>query len=219
MRRQTEYEPAPGSGRQEPIGVAAPMTSPWSRWILRGRLVPTHRDGSGTCSRQTGPADRERVLHDTTVARAAAPNAPVVVQVALTVAVVSAVLGATWIVWARWGLGLLLALGYSLADQLDRGTVRRAWYGPGTPMRRRESVIIASTWIRSCDMSRPDRKAGRERLHPARLGEERRTSRWSGPQRRNARHAVGRALPTSSREPKVSAPPWDAQDYARQRDR
>ena len=81
------------------------MTRPnpllWIWYTLGGRL---------------GPAYREWVLHDTTCrTRWLRQIARVVVQVVLPAAVVLAVLGVTWIVWAAVGLGLLLALWYSLA--------------------------------------------------------------------------------------------------------
>jgi hypothetical protein len=82
-----------------------------------------------------GLAYREWVLHDTTCrTRWLRQIVRVVVQVVLSEAVVLAVLGVTWIVSAAVGLGLLLALWYSLAfvDQTgDRRLVKNG-YEPGT---------------------------------------------------------------------------------------
>src|SRR6476646_434899 len=93
------------------------MTSPWSRWILRGMTRPNPLLWIWyTLGGRLGPAYREWVLHDTTCrTRWLRQIARVVVQVVLPAAVVLAVLGVTWIVWAAVGLGLLLALWYSLA--------------------------------------------------------------------------------------------------------
>ena len=75
------------------------------------------------------------MLHDTTCrTRWLRQIVRVVVQVVLPAAVVLAMLGVTWIVWAAVGLGLLLALWYSLAyiDQTgDRRLVKNG-YEPGT---------------------------------------------------------------------------------------
>ena len=103
------------------------MTRPnpllWIWYTLGGRL---------------GPAYREWVLHDTTCrTRWLRQIARVVVQVVLLAAVVLAVLGVTWIVWAAVGLGLLLALWYSLAyinSTAERRLVKHG-YEPGILMR------------------------------------------------------------------------------------
>lgn len=87
-----------------------------------------------TLGARLGPAYREWVLHDTTCrTRWLRQIVRVVVQVVLPAAVVLAVLGVTWIVWAAVGLGLLLALWYSLRlHQLDRGAApREAWVRAG----------------------------------------------------------------------------------------
>ena len=81
------------------------MTRPnpllWIWYTLGGRL---------------GSPYREWVLHDTTArTRWLRQIVRVVVQIVLPATVVLAVLGVTWIVWAAVGLGLLLALWYSLA--------------------------------------------------------------------------------------------------------
>ena len=78
------------------------------------------------------------MLHDTTCrTRWLRQIVRVVVQVVLPAAVVLAVLGVTWIVWAAVGLGLLLALWYSLAyinSTAERRLVKHG-YEPGTLMR------------------------------------------------------------------------------------
>ena len=103
------------------------MTRPnpllWIWYTLGGRL---------------GSAYREWVLHDTTCrTRWLRQIVRVVVQVVLPAAVVLAVLGVTWIVWAAVGLGLLLALWYSLAYINSTAERRLAKHGyePGTLMR------------------------------------------------------------------------------------
>jgi hypothetical protein len=83
-------------------------------------------------------AYREWVLHDTTCrTRWLRQIVRVAVQVVLPAAVVLAVLGVTWIVWAAVGLGLLLALWYSLAyinSTAERRVVKHG-YESGTLMR------------------------------------------------------------------------------------
>jgi Family of unknown function (DUF5313) len=82
-----------------------------------------------------GLAYREWVLHDTTCrTRWLRQIVRVVVQVVLSEAVVLAVLGVTWIVSAAVGLGLLLALWYSLAfvDQTGGRRLVKNGYEPGT---------------------------------------------------------------------------------------
>jgi hypothetical protein len=103
------------------------MTGPnpllWIWYTLGGRL---------------GSPYREWVLHDTTGrTRWLRQIVRVVVQVVLPAAVVLAVLGVTWIVWAAVGLGLLLALWYSLAyinSTAERRLVKHG-YEPGILMR------------------------------------------------------------------------------------
>ena len=84
-------------------------------------LVPTHFSGYDssdpllwiwyTLGGRLGPAYREWVLYDTTCrTRWLRQIARVVVQVVLPAAVVLAVLGVTWIVWAAVGLGLWILL-------------------------------------------------------------------------------------------------------------
>jgi hypothetical protein len=82
-----------------------------------------------------GPRYRDWVLHDTTCrTRWLRQIVRVVVQIVLPAAVVLAALGVSWIVWAAVGLGLLLALWYSLAyinSTADRRLVKHG-YEPGT---------------------------------------------------------------------------------------
>jgi hypothetical protein len=87
-----------------------------------------------TLGGRLGSAYRGWVLHDSTCrTRWLRQIVRVVVQVVLPAAVVLAVLGVTWIVWAAVGLGLLLALWYSLAyiDQTGDRLVTNG-YEPGT---------------------------------------------------------------------------------------
>ena len=87
-----------------------------------------------TLGGRPGSAYREWVLHDTTCrTRWVRQIVRVVVQVVLSAAVVLAVVGVTWIVWAAVGLGLLLALWYFPGlHQLDRGAApREAWVRAG----------------------------------------------------------------------------------------
>src|ERR1700738_1384929 len=115
------------------------MTLRWSRWNLRGMARPNPlRWIWCTLGGRLGPAYREWVLHDTTChTRWLRQIVRVVIQVVLPAAVVLAVLGVTWIVWAAVGLGLLLALWYSLAyinSTAERRLVKHG-YEPGTFMR------------------------------------------------------------------------------------
>jgi Family of unknown function (DUF5313) len=107
------------------------MPSPWSLWILRGMTRPNPLLWIWyTLGGRLGSAYREWVLHDTTCrTRWLRQVVRVVVQVVLPAAVVLAVLGVSWIVWAAVGLGLLLALWYSLAyinSTAERRLVMRA---------------------------------------------------------------------------------------------
>jgi Family of unknown function (DUF5313) len=102
------------------------MTRPnplqWIWYTLGGRLGSPHRGW---------------VLRDTTCGtRWLRQIMRVAVQVVLPAAVVLAVLGVSWIVWAGVGLGLLLALWYSLAyinSTAERRLVKHG-YEPGTLM-------------------------------------------------------------------------------------
>jgi hypothetical protein len=98
--------------------VVEPMKPQWIWYTLGGRLSALYR---------------EWVLHDTTCrTRWLRQIVRVVVQVVLP-AVILAVLGVNWIVWAGVGLGLLLALWYSLAyinSTAERRLVKHG-YEPG----------------------------------------------------------------------------------------
>jgi hypothetical protein len=88
-----------------------------------------------TLGGKLGSPYREWVLRDTTCrTRWLRQIVRVVVQIVLPAAVVLAALGVSWIVWAGVGLGLLLALWYSLAyinSTADRRLVKHG-YEPGT---------------------------------------------------------------------------------------
>ena len=92
------------------------------------------------------PRYREWVLHDTTCrTRWLRQILSFMDLIVLPTAMVLAVLGVSWIVWAGVGLGLLLALGYSLAyinSTAERRLVKHG-YGPGTlerALRERDDV-------------------------------------------------------------------------------
>ena len=105
----------------------SPLTRPnpllWIWYTFGGSLAPRYR---------------QWVLHDTTArTRWLRQILRAVVQVVLPAAVVLAILGVSWIVWAAVGLGLLLSLWYSLAyinSTAERRLVKHG-YEPGTLMR------------------------------------------------------------------------------------
>ncbi len=123
------------------------MTSNWSRWILRGMTRPNPLLWIWyTLGGRLGPAHREWVLHDTTCrTRWLRQILSFMDLIVLPTALVLAVLGVSWIVWAGVGLGLLLALGYSLAyinSTAERRLVKHG-YKPGTlerALRERDDV-------------------------------------------------------------------------------
>src|ERR1700754_41982 len=115
------------------------MPSLWFRWTLRGMTRPNPlRWIWYTLGGRLGPAYRQWVLHDTTArTRWLRQIVRVVIQVVLPAAMVLAILGVSWIVWAAVGLGLLLSLWYSLAyinSTAERRLVKHG-YEPGTLMR------------------------------------------------------------------------------------
>ena len=111
------------------------MTGPnpmlWMWYMLGGKI---------------GSPYREWVLHDTTRrTRWLRQILGFIDLIVLPTAVVLAALGVTWFVWAGVGLGLLLALGYSLAYINSNAERRLAKYGykPGTlerALRERDDV-------------------------------------------------------------------------------
>src|ERR1700752_2414488 len=118
------------------------MPSPWARWTLQTMTGPSPPTRPNpllwiwyTFGGSLAPRYRQWVLHDTTArTRWLRQILRAVVQVVLPAAVVLAVLGVTWIVWAAVGLGLLLALWYSLAytdSTADRRLLRHG-FEPGT---------------------------------------------------------------------------------------
>jgi Family of unknown function (DUF5313) len=99
-----------------------------------------------TFTGKLGPRYREWVLHDTACrTRWLRQILSFMDLIVLPTAMVLAVLGVSWIVWAGVGLGLLLALGYSLAyitSTAERRLVKHG-YGPGTlerALRERDDV-------------------------------------------------------------------------------
>jgi len=117
--------------REDPLGMTRPNPLLWIWYTLGGKL---------------GPPYREWVLHDTACrTRWLRQILSFMDLIVLPTAVVLAVLGVSWIVWAGVGLGLLLALGYSLAyitSTAERRLVKHG-YGPGTlerALRERDDV-------------------------------------------------------------------------------
>ena len=109
--------------REDPLGMTRPNPLLWIWYTLGGKL---------------GPPYREWVLHDTTCrTRWLRQILSFMDLIVLPTALVLAVLGVSWIVWAGVGLGLLLALGYSLAyinSTAERRLVKHG-YEPGILMR------------------------------------------------------------------------------------
>jgi hypothetical protein len=112
------------------------MTSPWSWSTLQDMTRPNPLQWIWyTFGGRLGPLYRGWVLHDTTCrTRWLRQIVRVAVQVVLPAAVVLVVLGLSWIVWAGVGLGLLLALWYSLAyiDSTAERRLVKHGYEPGT---------------------------------------------------------------------------------------
>jgi hypothetical protein len=119
------------------LAMTGPNPLRWIWYTLGGKL---------------GSPYREWVLHDTT--RRLRQILSFMDLIVLPTAVVLAVLGVSWIVWAGVGLGLLLALAYSRAyitSNAERRLVKLG-YKPGTLSGRSGS---ATTWMRSCAPYRP----------------------------------------------------------------
>jgi Family of unknown function (DUF5313) len=98
-----------------------------------------------TCGGRLGPRYHEWVLHDTTCrTRWLRQVLSFMDLIVLPTAVLLAVLGVSWIVWAGVGLGLLLALEYSLAyinstaeRRLAKHGYKQGTTGAGAPGARR----------------------------------------------------------------------------------
>jgi hypothetical protein len=99
-----------------------------------------------TLGGKLGSPYREWVLHDTTCrTRWLRQILSFTDLIVLPTAVVLAVLGVSWIVWAGVGFGLLLALGYSLAyiNSTAERRLAKHGYGPGKlerALRERDDV-------------------------------------------------------------------------------
>src|ERR1700752_428153 len=133
------------------------MTSPWCRWILRGMTRPNPLLWIWyTLGGKLGPPYREWVLHDTTCrTRWLRQILSFMDLIVLPTALVLAVLGVSSIVWAGVGLGLLLALGSSLAyiNSTAERRLAKHGYGPGTlerALRERDDVDEIVRYVQTC---------------------------------------------------------------------
>jgi fatty acid desaturase len=107
-----------------------------------------------------GPLYSGWVLHDTTCrTRWLRQAVRAAVQVVLPAALVLAVLGFGWIIWAGVGLGAILALWYSLAyiDSTAERRLEKHGYEPGTlkrALRERDRREHADRIVRYMEMYR-----------------------------------------------------------------
>jgi hypothetical protein len=137
------------------------MTWVGARWMLECMIRPNPLLWIWyTLGGRLGSPYREWVLHDTTCrTRWLRQIVRVVVQVVLPATVLLAVLGVSWIVWTAVGLGLLLALWYSLAYINSTAESRLVKYGyePGTlklALRERDRREHADQIVRYMEMYR-----------------------------------------------------------------
>jgi Family of unknown function (DUF5313) len=123
------------------LGMTRPNPLLWIWYTLGGKL---------------GPPYREWVLHDTTCrTRWLRQILSFMDLIVLPTALVLAVLGVSSIVWAGVGLGLLLALGYSLAyiNSTAERRLAKHGYGPGTlerALRERDDVDEIVRYVQTC---------------------------------------------------------------------